>query len=78
MAVPLMCCAADMLGVPSRRQVVLVGKKPSPEFDGMLDVAQASYDPNKTVRRENLNSCMHFICLLSLSCMGFVAFCLHR
>lgn len=49
MAVPLMCCAADMVTVPSRKQVVLVGHKPSIEFENMLVAAHASYDPNKTV-----------------------------
>ncbi|KAL4361833.1 hypothetical protein GQ457_04G028630 [Hibiscus cannabinus] len=49
MAVPLMCCAADMLTVPSRKQVVLVGHKHSGEFENMLAAAHASYDPNKTV-----------------------------
>lgn len=49
MAVPLMCCAADMFSVPSRKQVVLVGHKPSLEFDNMLAAAHATYDPNNTV-----------------------------
>ncbi|XP_021279552.1 spermatogenesis-associated protein 20 [Herrania umbratica] len=49
MAVPLMCCAADMLCVPSRKQAVLVGHKSSVEFENMLAAAHASYDPNKTV-----------------------------
>ncbi|CAN6693799.1 unnamed protein product [Malus baccata var. baccata] len=49
MAVPLMCCAADMLAVPSRKQVVLVGRKHSAEFENMLAAAHASYDTNKTV-----------------------------
>ncbi|XVE77663.1 hypothetical protein DITRI_Ditri13aG0080400 [Diplodiscus trichospermus] len=49
MAVPLMCCAADMLLVPSRKQIVLVGHKSSVEFENMLAAAHASYDPNKTV-----------------------------
>lgn len=49
MAVPLMCCAADMLSVPSRKQVVLVGHKPSAEFENMLVAAHATFDPNKTV-----------------------------
>ncbi|XP_017252409.1 uncharacterized protein LOC108222933 isoform X1 [Daucus carota subsp. sativus] len=48
-AVPLMCCAADMLSVPSRKQVVLVGSKLLPEFENMLAAAHASYEPNKTV-----------------------------
>jgi hypothetical protein len=45
MAVPLMCCAADMVTVPHRKQVVLVGHKPSIEFENMLAAAHASYDP---------------------------------
>ncbi|KAK0581385.1 hypothetical protein LWI29_013141 [Acer saccharum] len=49
MAVPLMCCAADMLSVPSRKQVVLVGHKSSVDLENMLAAAHASYDPNKTV-----------------------------
>ncbi|XP_012082694.1 spermatogenesis-associated protein 20 isoform X2 [Jatropha curcas] len=49
MAVPLMCCAADMFSVPHQKQVVLVGHKPSSEFDNMLAAAHASYDPNRRV-----------------------------
>ncbi|EPS73107.1 hypothetical protein M569_01643, partial [Genlisea aurea] len=49
-AVPLMCCAADILaGVPLRKQVVLVGRKSSREFNEMLVAAHSSYDPNRTV-----------------------------
>lgn len=48
-AVPLMCCAADMQSVPSRKQVVLVGDKSSAEFEDMVAAAHASYNPNKTV-----------------------------
>ncbi|KAL8192031.1 hypothetical protein R6Q57_028152 [Mikania cordata] len=48
-AVPLMCCAADMLAIPSKKQVVLVGKKPSPKMEHMLVSVHASYDPNKIV-----------------------------
>nr|XP_043622701.1 spermatogenesis-associated protein 20 isoform X1 [Erigeron canadensis] len=48
-AVPLMCCAADMLSVPSKKQIVLVGKKASPDMESMLVSVHASYDPNKTV-----------------------------
>ena len=54
MAVPLMCCAADMISLPSRKQVVLVGHKFCSEFDDMLAAAHASYDPNKTVSAEIL------------------------
>lgn len=49
MAVPLMCSAADMLSVPSRNQVVLVGDKTSAEFNDMVGAVFASYDPNRTV-----------------------------
>ncbi|XP_043812662.1 spermatogenesis-associated protein 20 isoform X3 [Manihot esculenta] len=49
MAVPLMCCAADLISVPSRKQVVLVGHRESSEFDNMLAAAHALYDPNRTV-----------------------------
>ncbi|KAH0908333.1 hypothetical protein HID58_031654 [Brassica napus] len=48
-AVPLMCCAADMISVPSRKQVVLVGSKSSAELNNMLCAAHSVYDPNKTV-----------------------------
>lgn len=50
-AVPLMCCAADMLSVPSWKHVVLVGHKSSVDFENMLAAVHASYDPNKTVNR---------------------------
>lgn len=49
MAVPLMCCAADMLRVPSHKQVVLVGDRTLKEFESMLATAHALYDPNRTV-----------------------------
>ncbi|KAJ4783320.1 hypothetical protein LUZ62_034566 [Rhynchospora pubera] len=48
-AVPLMCCAADMLSVPSRKQIVLVGDKEAPQYKEMLAAAFASYDTNRTV-----------------------------
>ncbi|CAE6138872.1 unnamed protein product [Arabidopsis arenosa] len=48
-AVPLMCCAADMISVPSTKQVVLVGSKSSAELNNMLSAAHSVYDPNKTV-----------------------------
>ncbi|KAL5983870.1 hypothetical protein ACLOJK_017966 [Asimina triloba] len=48
-AVPLMCCAADMVSVPSGKQVVLVGEKPSEEFDSMVVAAHGLYDPNRMV-----------------------------
>ncbi|XP_076888595.1 uncharacterized protein LOC143539063 [Bidens hawaiensis] len=48
-AVPLMCCATEMLAIPSKKQVVLVGKKSSPQMEHMLVSAHASYDHNKIV-----------------------------
>ncbi|KAF7804822.1 spermatogenesis-associated protein 20 [Senna tora] len=56
MAVPLMCCAVDMLCVPSRRQVVVVGERTSKEFESMLATAHAFYDPNRTVVHINPNN----------------------
>ncbi|KAK6937428.1 protein of unknown function DUF255 [Dillenia turbinata] len=53
MAVPLMCCAADMLTVPSRKQIVLVGHHSSAEFEDMLVAAHASYNPNITIIHVN-------------------------
>lgn len=50
---PLMCCGADLLGAPSRKQVVVVGDKASEEFDKMLAAAHSSYNPNKTVKVAN-------------------------
>ncbi|KAI4349620.1 hypothetical protein L6164_010186 [Bauhinia variegata] len=49
MAIPLMCCAADMFCVPSRKQVVVIGESSSKEFESMLAAAHSLYDPNKTV-----------------------------
>uniref|UniRef100_A0A1D1ZHJ6 Spermatogenesis-associated protein 20 n=1 Tax=Anthurium amnicola TaxID=1678845 RepID=A0A1D1ZHJ6_9ARAE len=49
LAVPLMCCAADMLAAPSRKQVVIVGNKTSSEFKDMVSTVYSSYDPNRTV-----------------------------
>ncbi|KAL1542665.1 dTMP kinase [Salvia divinorum] len=49
MAMPLMCCAADMHRVPSRKQVVVVGDKASEDFDKIFAAAHSSYNPNKTV-----------------------------
>lgn len=73
MAVPLMCCAADMLTVPSRKQVVLVGHKHSVEFENMLAAAHASYDINKTVSLGFLclNSQVHLFILLYPSLLRF-------
>lgn len=48
-AVPLMCCGADMLSVHSKKQIVVVGNKSSEEFNRMLVAAHASYSPNRIV-----------------------------
>ncbi|KAI5062381.1 hypothetical protein GOP47_0022920 [Adiantum capillus-veneris] len=48
-AVPLMCCAADLLGVPSKRQIVIAGQKQSPEFQELLNASHGLYDPYKIV-----------------------------
>lgn len=55
MALPLMCCAADMLSDPSHKQVVLVGQRLSDDFEKMLAAAHALYDPNKSVIHMDLN-----------------------
>jgi len=49
MAVPLMCCAADLLVVPSRKQVVIVGPKSTPNFESLVVASHAPYDPDKTI-----------------------------
>ncbi|RZR81495.1 hypothetical protein BHM03_00007737 [Ensete ventricosum] len=54
-ALPLMCCAANMLAVPSRKQVVLVGDKASADFVDMVAAVFASYDPNRTVKSSFLH-----------------------
>lgn len=62
MAVPLMCCAADMLCVPSRKQVVVVGERTSEEFETMLAAAHALYDPSRTVSKVTLYNVPIFVC----------------
>ena len=65
-ALPLMCCAADMLSVPSRKQVVLVGEKGSAEFQDMVAATFSSYDPNRTVSGDCSEvKLFNFGCLLS-------------
>lgn len=77
-AVPLMCCAADMLSVPSRKQVVLVGSKLLPEFENMLAAAHASYEPNKTVSRSPFDSIkfavLPYVCLRSRDALYYRSF----
>ncbi|KAK6940934.1 hypothetical protein RJ641_030465 [Dillenia turbinata] len=47
-AVPLLCCAAYMLSVASRKQIVLVDHHSSAEFEDKLVAAHVSFDPNRT------------------------------
>jgi hypothetical protein len=55
-----------MLSVPSRKQVVLVGKKGSAEFQDMVAATFSSYDPNRTVSDDCSEvKLFHFGCLLS-------------
>lgn len=82
MAVPLMCCAADMVSVPSRKQVVIVGHKPSLELDNMLAAAHAAHDPNKTVSTRisisnplTSNSCFGVLCLVIPVYLSFMLRC---
>ncbi|GLJ46249.1 hypothetical protein SUGI_0974400 [Cryptomeria japonica] len=49
MAVPLMCCAADLLAAPCRQQVVIVGPKSTPNFESLVVACHALYDPDKTI-----------------------------
>ncbi|XP_078444935.1 catalytics isoform X2 [Wolffia australiana] len=48
-ALPLMCCAADMLAVSSQKQVVIAGSNASAEFQDMISTIFSSYDPNRRV-----------------------------
>eukprot|EP01018_Ginkgo_biloba_P017821 Gb_30260 [translate_table: standard] len=49
MAVPLMCCAADLLGIPSRQQIVIVGQKSTSNFESLVIASHAPYDPDRTI-----------------------------
>lgn len=75
MAVPLMCCGADMFSVPSRKQVVLVGHKSSVEFEDMLAAAHAQYDPNRTVSSRLLSRAHRTVCSLSFLLIHMFLFC---
>lgn len=48
-AVPLMCCAADLLGIPTKRQIVIAGPKRSPKFQDLLNACHTLYDPDKVI-----------------------------
>lgn len=60
-AVPLMCCAADMLSEPCRKQVVLAGDKSSSEFDAMVAAVHAFYDPNRMVSLDDAITFFNYI-----------------
>jgi len=49
MAVPLLCCAVDVLNVPSKRQVVVAGPRYAPDTDALLAASHATFDPDKVV-----------------------------
>ena len=48
-AVPLMCCAADMLATSSKKQAVITGDKSSMEFKDMVSTVYSAYDRNRRV-----------------------------
>jgi hypothetical protein len=48
-AIPMMCCAADLLGTHPKRQIVLVGHRESPKFQALIDACHALYDPDRVV-----------------------------
>ncbi|XP_002994074.2 spermatogenesis-associated protein 20 isoform X2 [Selaginella moellendorffii] len=49
MAVPLMCCAYDVLAVPSKRQILVAGAKTSGEFDALVTTSHLFFDPDSTI-----------------------------
>ena len=49
MAVPLLCCAFDVLNIPSKRQVIVVGVRNASDTDALLTACHAPFDPDKTV-----------------------------
>ncbi|KAL2634596.1 hypothetical protein R1flu_006075 [Riccia fluitans] len=49
MAVPLMCCAFDMLAVQSKRQIVIAGVKHAPDTEALVNAAHSLYDPDKII-----------------------------
>jgi hypothetical protein len=68
-ALPLMCCAADMLSVPSRKQVVLVGQKGSAEFQDMVAAVFSTYDPNRTVSEDCSAAIFNvWFCIMIVAC----------
>ncbi|KAL3693595.1 hypothetical protein R1sor_007246 [Riccia sorocarpa] len=49
MAVPLMCCAFDMLAAQSKRQIVIAGVKHAPDTEALVNAAHCLYDPDKII-----------------------------
>ncbi|KAH9531464.1 hypothetical protein CY35_19G039700 [Sphagnum magellanicum] len=49
MAVPLLCCAVDVLNVPSKRQVIVAGPRYAPDTDALLAASHATFDPDKVI-----------------------------
>ncbi|KAH9328379.1 hypothetical protein KI387_000487, partial [Taxus chinensis] len=56
MAVPLMCCAADLLAAPCRQQVVIVGPKSTSNFESLVVACHTPYDPDKTIIQIDLRN----------------------
>lgn len=75
MAVPLMCCAADILSVPSRKQIVIVGDKQSLELEEMLAAAHALFEPNKTVS-DRVLTCRLYTSIIFLHLAKFIFYLL--
>ncbi|KAJ7560493.1 hypothetical protein O6H91_04G132100 [Diphasiastrum complanatum] len=48
-AVPLMCCAYDLLSIPSKRQVLIAGPKHSRDFDALVTASHMPFDPDKVI-----------------------------
>eukprot|EP00252_Welwitschia_mirabilis_P015079 TRINITY_DN33217_c0_g1_i1.p1 TRINITY_DN33217_c0_g1~~TRINITY_DN33217_c0_g1_i1.p1 ORF type:complete len:827 (+),score=171.94 TRINITY_DN33217_c0_g1_i1:212-2482(+) len=55
-AAPLMCCAADLLAVPTRKQIVIVGEKSSSAFKSLVTVCHATYDVDKAIFQIDLQN----------------------
>lgn len=67
MAVPLLCCAFDVLNVPSKRQVIVAGVRNASDTDVLLTACHAPFDPDKTV---SLNAICITICsIAALICL---------
>lgn len=48
-AVPLMCCAADLLAAPAKRQIVISGSRRTIEFESLITASHASFDTDRII-----------------------------